>query len=118
LPDKPANNTGPRIRREQRTITAMLGIYCRDHHQSDDALCDDCAKLLDYAHRRLAVCPFGEDKPACNRCQVHCYSAKMRERVKQVMRYTGPRMLTRHPVLALFHILDKIKKSPKLADRE
>ena len=96
----------------------MLGIYCRDHHQTRDALCDDCAKLLDYAHRRLAICPFGEAKPACNHCQVHCYSATMRERIKQVMRYAGPRMLTRHPVLALFHILDKIKKTPSLADRE
>ena len=91
----------------------MLRIYCRDHH-GDNPLCGECERLLDYAHRRLDVCPFQEAKPACNHCQVHCYSASMRERVKQVMRYAGPRMLTRHPVLALFHILDKLRKVPTL----
>jgi hypothetical protein len=113
LNDKNRNPAGPRIRREQRTIGAMLTIYCRDHH-GDSPLCEDCRNLLDYAHGRLNICPFGEEKPACNHCQVHCYSTLMRERVKQVMRYAGPRMLTRHPVLALFHILDKLRKVPSL----
>ncbi len=114
--DANGNTPGRRIRREQRTITAMLGIYCRDHH-GGAPLCEDCSRLLDYAHRRLDVCPFGEAKPACNHCQVHCYSATMRERVKQVMRYAGPRMLTRHPVLALGHILDKLRKVPDLKSK-
>ena len=91
----------------------MLRIYCRDQH-GGNPLCVECERLLDYAHRRLDVCPFQEAKPACNHCQVHCYSVGMRERVKQVMRYAGPRMLTRHPVLALFHILDKLREVPTL----
>lgn len=113
LNDTKRSSGGPRIRREQRTIGAMLRIYCRDHH-GGPPLCQDCSQLSDYAHGRLKICPFGEEKPACNHCQVHCYSALMRERVKQVMRYAGPRMLTRHPVLALFHILDKLRKVPSL----
>ena len=43
---------------------------------------------------------FGDDKPTCANCKVHCYSEAMRERVRDVMRYAGPRMLWRHPVLA------------------
>ncbi|MEJ2577374.1 MAG: nitrous oxide-stimulated promoter family protein [Gammaproteobacteria bacterium] len=105
----------PRIAREQRTITAMLRIYCRDHHRAAPELCDDCAKLLDYAQRRLDTCPFQERKPACNHCEVHCYSKVMRERVKQVMRYAGPRMLLRHPVLAVRHLIDTWNKTaPRL----
>ena len=35
----------------------------------------------------------------------------MRERVRAVMRYSGPRMLTRHPVLAVAHLADG-RKTP------
>ncbi|NCA71631.1 MAG: nitrous oxide-stimulated promoter family protein [Sphingobacteriia bacterium] len=114
---------GRRIRREQKTIGAMLAIYCRDHHAdrapagaqpSQSGLCPDCAALLDYARRRLDSCPFQEDKPACNHCQVHCYSAKMRERVREVMRYAGPRMLRPHPILSLWHLIDARRPSRSL----
>ncbi len=96
----------------------MTRIYCRDHHGNSRALCGECAALLDYAERRLDGCPFQEEKPACNLCQVHCYSTKMRERVKDVMRYAGPRMLLRHPVLSLYHLLDKRRPPPSLPNRE
>jgi hypothetical protein len=103
-----------RIRREQRTIEAMVQIYCRDHHGPGKTLCPDCDGLLGYARRRLATCPFQEAKTACNRCQVHCYSTTMRERIKEVMRYAGPRMLLRHPVLALFHLMDERHEATSL----
>ena len=37
----------------------------------------------------------------------------MRERVREVMRYSGPRMLWRHPVLAAAHLMDG-RKTPGL----
>jgi hypothetical protein len=116
---RPANN-GKRIRREKRTIEAMLDVYCRHHHATADAaatedkrssLCGDCADLLRYARQRLDNCVFGESKMPCNHCSVHCYSAKMRTRIVEVMRYAGPRMMPRHPVLSLLHMLDKIRAS-------
>lgn len=107
-----------RIHREQQTIAVMLAIYCRDHHGTASGdFCPECRALLAYAHRRLAVCPFQEAKPACNKCEVHCYSATMRERVAAVMRYAGPRMLLRHPVLSLFHLLDTWRQVPGLDQR-
>lgn len=106
---------GPRIRQEQRTIDAMLGIYCRDHHGTARRLCPDCESLRSYAHQRLATCPFQEEKPVCNRCEVHCYSVAKREQVRAVMRYAGPRMPLRHPWLALRHLLDKLRRMPSLA---
>lgn len=109
--------TPRRIRREQKTIAAMARIYCRDHHGLASGVCDDCAQLLDYARQRLEVCPFQERKPACNFCEVHCYSRLMRERVKVVMRYSGPRMLLPHPLLSLGHMLDKLRPVPSLRKR-
>lgn len=107
-----------RIEREKKTIDIMLAIYCHDHHQASDGLCDNCSSLKIYAHQRLDVCPFHENKPACNKCAVHCYSEKMRARVKNVMRYSEPRMMFRHPLLALMHALDLFRKAPKLKSRQ
>ena len=107
-----------RIKREQKTIAAMMVIYCRDHHDYKGSLCESCDKLLDYARRRLESCPFEEQKPACNHCTVHCYSTQMRARVQEVMRYAGPRMMHRHPILSLYHLLDKFRKVPSLPVRK
>lgn len=96
-------------------MEAMLGIFCRDHHGGTDGLCGDCTRLRLYAHQRLDTCPFQEQKPVCNRCEVHCYSVPRREQVRQVMRYAGPRMPLRHPWLAFRHMLDKLRRVPSLA---
>ncbi|MDZ7750973.1 MAG: nitrous oxide-stimulated promoter family protein [Gammaproteobacteria bacterium] len=123
--DKPQNHgpapkgasEGRRIAREKRTISAMVAIYCRHHHATSAVPCEACRTLLAYARRRLEVCPFQEAKPACNHCQVHCYSPTMRERVKEVMRYAGPRMVLRHPVLSVYHLLDARRPAPVLGTK-
>jgi hypothetical protein len=102
--------------REFETIAAMLRMYCRAHHQHsmDAALCPACMELHDYAQRRLRGCPFGEAKPTCGNCTVHCYKATMRERVREVMRWAGPRMLWRHPVLVIQHLVDGHRPAPAI----
>lgn len=102
-------NQGRRIRREKRTIAAMLAVYCRDHHCGDGAHCDECATLLRYAEQRLDNCVFGESKMPCNHCTVHCYSKSLRPRIVEVMRYAGPRLALRYPLLGLLHMLDKVR---------
>jgi len=99
----------PRIAREKRTIRAMVSIYCRAHHPAADRLCDECGELLDYAFCRLDRCPYAAKKPACTDCPIHCYKPAMKEQVKAVMRYAGPRMLLQHPILALRHWLDGLR---------
>jgi hypothetical protein len=84
----------------------MVRVYCRAHHGTRDSLCDQCQSLCDYALARLDRCPFGAQKTTCARCTVHCYKPGMRARIQEVMRYAGPRMLLRHPILALLHLLD------------
>ncbi len=83
----------------------MIRMYCRGRHGAGGRLCADCAALLAYAEQRIGKCPFGADKPVCNQCRVHCYQPAMRERVRTVMRYAGPRMLLHHPLLALRHLM-------------
>lgn len=112
---------GRRRRREERTIAVMVGMYCRDHGHAgrrpglrgDEALCPDCGDLLAYARRRLDACPFGDEKPTCAACPVHCYAPARRERVREVMRYSGPRMLLRHPVLGVAHLVDGRRPPPR-----
>lgn len=103
-----------RIAREKKTVAAMIRIYCRDKHGGRAGLCETCRQLEAYALQRLDKCPFGDAKSTCARCPVHCYRPAMREQIRQVMRYAGPRMLLHHPVLAVRHLLDERKAAPKL----
>ena len=107
-----ANTIPPRIDRELRTIEVMVRLYCGDKHGTKDMLCEDCAALMEYAEKRLDKCPYGEDKPTCTNCPIHCYKADRRAQVKEVMRYSGPRMMLRHPIFALRHWIDGFKKAP------
>jgi len=96
--------------REARTIRVMISLFCRHHH--GNKLCPDCIKLTEYALERLRNCPFQEGKTTCVKCPVHCYQPAMREKIRVVMRYAGPRMTHRHPVLALCHFIDRLRKEP------
>ena len=74
--------------------------------EKNTVLCADCEELLHNAHARLDHCPFGEKKSACKECTVHCYKPVMRERMRQVMRFSGPRMLLYAPWQAIRHLLN------------
>ncbi len=99
-----------RIAREQQTMETMIGIYCRDHHHTKKKMCVECQQLADYAMERLRKCPFAPDKPTCKNCTVHCYRPAEKQRIQQVMRYAGPRMLLHHPWLALRHLADGLSQ--------
>ncbi len=92
------------IQRDQKTVAAMVHIYCAGKHASAGELCAPCAALLEYSHDRLAKCPFEEEKTTCRDCPIHCYRPIERTAMKDVMRYAGPRMLWRHPLLAIRHL--------------
>jgi len=111
-PNNPSVDEPARIAREKRTVRALVRIYCRAHHESLKGLCPDCAKLLAYAVDRLDRCPSGADKSTCADCTVHCYKSAMRLRIKRVMGYAGPRMILKHPILAIYHLLDGRRKQP------
>jgi hypothetical protein len=101
----------PRMQRENKTIDVMIAMYCHDIHGKSEP-CPQCLELQDYAHEKLEKCPFQERKTSCAKCPVHCYQPEMRARVRAVMRYSGPRMIYRHPVLAISHLIDSRRKEP------
>ena len=103
----------PRIRREKKTIASMVKIYCKAKHDTHGELCPECAEFLEYAKMRLDKCPFQENKTTCGRCLIHCYKPDMKEKAKKVMRFSGPRMLLYHPVLAMHHAVDGLKSPEK-----
>ncbi len=92
------------ISQEQKTVAAMIRVYCQARH-GPDGPCEACGELLTYAHTRLAACRFGDGKPTCRQCPTHCYRKDMKTRITEVMRFAGPRMLRHHPILAVRHLL-------------
>ena len=128
-----------RIADEKKVVALMIRMYCRRHcrqqgrtaktdltgltgrnadtnqadrtgaRQTTRPICPECAALLDYAHRRLDSCRFGNGKPSCRKCPVHCYRADMRERIRTVMRWAGPRMIFHHPIAATRHLLRELR---------
>jgi hypothetical protein len=95
-----------RLQRENKTVQTMIRMYCHAHHNAEGDLCDDCLAVAHYAEARVASCPYGYDKPTCANCTTHCYKHDMRERIRLVMRFAGPRMIFRHPWLAIMHVID------------
>lgn len=95
-----------RIRQEQEIVEQMIRLYCRQK-EGHRKLCPDCMELLQYAHARLARCPFGEKKTTCRICSVHCYKQDMRKKMQEVMRFAGPRMILYHPVAAIQHLIQE-----------
>ena len=97
-----------RIAHEKKTVEQMIRLYCR-LKEGNRTLCPDCQTLLVYAHKRLDHCKFGEGKSTCRKCPIHCYKPDMRERMRQVMRFAGPRVMLFHPIMAIRHLWDERK---------
>ena len=95
-----------RIEREKHTVSLMIRLYCRKK-EGNKELCNDCKALEEYAHQRLSACKYGEQKTSCKKCPTHCYRKDMRERIREVMRFSGPRMLLYHPIEAVRHMFEK-----------
>ena len=101
--------------REKRVVREMIGVYCRGHHGTKKGeLCGTCAALAAYAEERSDKCPFMESKTFCSNCKVHCYKPDMRERIKDVMKWAGPRMIFTHPIFAIKHVFQMISYKRKL----
>ena len=95
---------------EKKVVSQMVELYCRKKHHSNDGLCEECREVLTYAQERSDNCPFMETKTFCSNCQVHCYKPEMRDKMREIMRYSGPRMLFVHPITAIRHLRESAKE--------
>lgn len=86
--------------REKAILSKMVSLYCRKKHcQPHKTLCTDCSELLEYAHLRCENCPHMANKTSCKHCKTPCYKPNMREAIREVMRWSGPRMILYHPIM-------------------
>ncbi len=102
--------------KEKKLIPVMIRKYCHGHHHTKGKeVCDECKELTEYALFRLSKCPFKENKQFCSFCKIHCYKPDMRAKIKDVMRYSGPRMIFTNPIFSMSHVTQmiKYKKSQK-----
>lgn len=90
----------------------MIDLYCRKNHRQQ-TLCPQCRELQDYVSQRLEHCPYGDLKEFCSTCTTHCYRPEMQDRIRTVMRFSGPRMLLHHPIIALQHLAQTIRSKAK-----
>lgn len=117
--DKKPRKLSLYLQDEYLTIAAMTKLYCRAQHRGSGfdkqtGLCQSCEEFLAFAHKKLALCPYGDDKPACSKCPIHCYGKNKRQQAIAIMRYAGPRMLLRHPIMAIKHFIQKRRAVPAL----
>ena len=108
--------TKDHLKQEYKTMETMIRMYCKKFHSCDKNLCQECSDLLKYAEERLNNCKFGENKPTCDTCTIHCYKPDMREKVREAMRYAGPRMIYKHPIMGFRHLFRKMKKKENLME--
>ncbi|MGO5052347.1 nitrous oxide-stimulated promoter family protein [Lachnospiraceae bacterium LCP25S3_G4] len=101
---------------DKNIVSEMIKIYCNGNHGTKgDLLCISCNALEQYARNRVACCPNAETKTFCSTCKVHCYSQEMRKKIKDVMRYSGPRVIYKHPIMVIRHVLDTMNNSKRKA---
>ena len=112
------NKTEKKRQKEQYVVEEMIRLYCRKQHAGDDwvsgQMCPACQSLADYAKLRSEKCPFMETKTFCANCRVHCYKPAMREKIRAVMRFSGPRMIFHHPVAAIWHVIETKREKKRL----
>lgn len=109
-----ARNVDDKRAREKRMVSQMIALYCKKNHRTKNGLCPECATLADYARQRSDKCPFMESKTFCSNCKVHCYKPQMRAKIREVMRFSGPRMVFHHPVAAVRHVIETKREKKRL----
>ena len=93
-----------RIEKEKRIMEFMVRLYC-SKKENNNELCDSFKELIEYSKKRLDNCPYGNKKPSCKRCQKHCYRKEYRENIREVMRYSGPRIILYKPLEFIRHLV-------------
>ena len=102
-----------KIQKDAEVLGEFIFIYCSEKHGGEklfsteaggnagrylekisNLYCRDCRKLLLHAVTRRVLCPYNP-KPACKKCETHCYGQGYREKIREVMRFSGKRLIKR-----------------------
>lgn len=118
-----SEQTSREVLRDLRTLARFVQVYCRGRHRGavrgpielkvggaaariarGVTLCPSCGRLLSHAFVKRMWCPM-DPKPACKHCPQHCYHPKYRRQIREVMKYSGWRLLLSGRVDYLLHLL-------------
>jgi hypothetical protein len=112
----------PKKRRDVKLLAGFVNIYCREKHLDSEKhhfdiadeglrrklgqmnLCHDCSRLLEHGIAKLSLCA-QNPKPSCRKCKTHCYGPGYREKVREVMRFSGGYLVKRGRLDLLLHFL-------------
>jgi hypothetical protein len=102
-----------KINKDTQVLAEFINIYCSDRHGNAEKtrpaaggaagqyiglceveLCDECRKLFLHAVSKRVICPY-DPKPSCKKCTSHCYAPGYREKIREVMRYSGMQLMRR-----------------------
>lgn len=111
------------MRKDLKTLAMFIHIYCKYKHADQPrsavelkthdvkavagreiVCCESCRKLLAHAFVKRSHCPM-DPKPACKHCPNHCYHPTYRAQIREVMRYSGKKLLFSGRLDYLFHLL-------------
>ena len=103
----------PYLVEEVKTIRIMTEMYCRAHHGTREGMCPECEEFYLYAVKRIACCPFGDKKPVCGKCKIHCFGKGFKEKAKEIMAFSGPKLIYKHPWLSMRHLIALFREAPQ-----
>jgi hypothetical protein len=106
-------------RHDIKILTRFVALYCRSHHEmrtpfefktpvfedlfeTPPELCPNCAKLLKYGLTMRLRCPH-KPKPMCKKCPDPCYRLEYREKIREVMKFSGMYLLKRGRIDLMYH---------------
>ena len=101
-------NTNIKMEKEKKIVKLMIMKYCKGHKHLNPP-CKDCNELIEYVEERIELCPCMETKTYCSNCKIHCYNSEMREKIKEIMRYSGSRMIFSNPIITIDHVYQGLK---------
>lgn len=102
-----------------KVLAEFVELYCRKKHDPAERihllpeqlqvkhgksglLCSHCAELLKHGVAKRAACPL-DPKPTCKSCHIHCYSKEYRQKVREIMAFSGKRMILKGRLDYLWH---------------
>lgn len=111
-------------KKDLKILIRFIALYCRSKHgnglqdksslvlpadldnvvKAEVHLCSDCMALVGYAMDKRRKCPL-QPKPSCKKCPIHCYSKANRDKIRDVMAFSGKRMILRGRLDLLWHYL-------------
>lgn len=103
-------------KKDIRLIGKFVEVYCSGKHEMVERntfmlpaglgqrmVCSECATFMEYAVSKRLKCPLEAEKPSCKHCRIHCYGKEQREKVRQIMAYSGRRLMMRGRLDYVWH---------------